>query len=153
MRFSQIGSVLVILASLGACASTPRERLSPDSPAYARSIVIEKVDAAVRAQRELAEATTEGAALRLRKQAALETDAVDIDYIGPPQPLLEEIAFRYGYRYVELGKAVDLAIVNLRVQNAPVQEVLHNVGYQIESNASVELDTQSKTLRLQYKKG
>ena len=153
MRFLPIEAVLITAVTLSACASKPPQGVRPDSPAYARSIVVEKVDAAVQAQRELAAATEEGIAQRLRKQAALETDAVDIDYIGPAQPLLEEIAFRYGYRYVETGKVVDLAIVNLRVQNAPVQEVLHNLAYQIDSSASVELDTQAKVLRLLYKKG
>jgi defect-in-organelle-trafficking protein DotD len=153
MRFLRIEAVLIAAVTLVACASKPPEGVRPDSQAYARSIVVEKVDAAVEAQRELAAATQEGAAQRLRKQSALETDAVDIDYIGPAQPLLEEIAFRYGYRYVETGKIRDLAPVNLRVQSAPVEEVLHNIAYQIDSNASVELDRQAKVLRLLYKKG
>jgi defect-in-organelle-trafficking protein DotD len=126
--------------------------MTPDSEAYARQVIVGKVDAAVQAQRDLAAATQEGQALLMRKQAALEVDEVDIDYIGEPQPLLEALAYRYGYKYVETGKHTDLATVNLRVQKQRVPEVLRDVGYQISVGADLMLDETAKILRLTYKK-
>ena len=138
-----------VSAVVGCAAnSTPS---GPDTEAFVRQVLVEKVDAAVLAQRELAAATSEGRQMLLRKQAALDEDEVDIDYVGKPQPLLESIAMRYGYRYVETGKRQDLKTVNLRVQRQPVIEVLRNLGNQIDRSADVVLEKDAKILRLIYK--
>jgi len=107
----------------------------------------------VQAQRDLAATTAEGQQQILRRQAALDADEVDIDYLGKPQPLLEAVAYRYGYKYVETGKRGDLKTVNIRVAKRPVVEVLRDVGYQIDSGADVVLDKDAKIIRLIYKKG
>jgi defect-in-organelle-trafficking protein DotD len=152
MKLSRGVSLLVLAAAAAGCASTPAPPMTPDSEAYARQVIVGKVDAAVQAQRDLAAATQEGQALLMRKQAALEVDEVDIDYIGEPQPLLEALAYRYGYKYVETGKHTELATVNLRVQKQRVPEVLRDVGYQISVGADLMLDESAKILRLTYKK-
>lgn len=137
------------------CASLKTGDAAPDTEAYARQIILEKVDSAVQAQRELAATTAEGQQQILRRQAALDDDEVDIDYLGKPQPLLEAIAYRYGYKYVETGKRADLKTVNIRAQKRGVVEVLRDVGYQIEGKggADVVLDKDAKIIRLVYKKG
>lgn len=137
------------------CAQLKTSDAAPDSEAYARQIILEKVDSAVQAQRELAATTAEGQQQILRRQAALNDDEVDIDYLGKPQPLLEAIAYRYGYKYVETGKRADLKTVNIRAQKRGVVEVLRDVGYQIEGKggADVVLDKDAKIIRLVYKKG
>jgi defect-in-organelle-trafficking protein DotD len=144
--------LLALVLSFGACASRPSPTVPPDSEAYARRIITEKVDEAVQAQRDLAAATQEGQAALVRKQAALAVDEVDVDYIGLPQPLLEAIAYRYGYRYVESGKRTELATVNLRVRKERVPEVLHDVARQIVDGADVVIDQNAKVLRLLYKR-
>ena len=137
---------------LGGCAAQrPVADSGPDSEAFARKLIVAKVDAAVQAQQELAAVTEEGRATTARKQVALETDTVDLDYVGKPQPLLESIAYRYGYRYVEAGKRADLAFVNVRVARQPVQELLRNISYQIDAGADVVLDKDAKIIRLVYK--
>ena len=138
------------VAALTGCAAQPAPA-GPDTEAFARQVLVDKVDAAVQAQRELAAATSEGRQMLLRKQAALDEDEVDIDYVGRPQPLLESIAMRYGYRYVETGKRQDLKVINVRVQRQPVLEVLKNLGNQIDRSADVVLEKDTKILRLVYK--
>jgi defect-in-organelle-trafficking protein DotD len=150
MRFTAAAAVVVLLTG---CAATPAVVVTPDSEAHARQIVVEKVDAAVQALRELAATTQEGREMVLRKQAALDSDEVDIDYAGKPQPLLESIAHRYGYKYIETGKRTELKTINLRVSRARVIEVLRDVGLQIDSGADVVLDKDTKVVRLIYKKG
>lgn len=142
-----------VAALLAGCAATPSVEVTPDSEAYARQIVVEKVDAAVQALRELAATTQEGREMVLRKQAALDSDEVDIDYAGKPQPLLESIAHRYGYKYIETGKRIELRTISLRVTRSHVIEVLRDVGLQIDSGADIVLDKDAKVVRLIYKKG
>ena len=151
MRATQLAAVVAVLFATG-CATKPESAVTPDSEAFARQIVLEKVDAAVQAQRDLAATTSEGRQLLIRRQAALDADEVDVDYLGKPQPLLEAFATRYGYKYVETGKRVDLKTVNIRAKKVAVVEVLRDVGYQIDGGADVVLDKEAKTLRLLYKK-
>jgi defect-in-organelle-trafficking protein DotD len=151
LKHSTVAAIVVAILAAG-CATKQTAEVTPDSEAYARQIILEKVDAAVSAQRELAETTAEGKQQILRRQAALDADEVDIDYLGKPQALLEAIAYRYGYKYVETGKHADLKTVNIRVQKRGVLEVLRDVGYQIDSGADVVLDKDAKIIRLIYKK-
>jgi len=145
---------LLLALSLAACSTTKDQaQLDADSEAYARTVLIEKVDSAVQAQRELAVATQEGQALLLRKQAAFDNDQVDLDYIGKPQPLLESLAYRYGYKYVETGRRAELKTVNLRVARKPALEVVRDISHQIDGGADVVLDKDAKIVRLVYKKG
>lgn len=145
--------LLALLVSISACASRPPPApVATDSEAYARRIITEKVNEAVQAQRELAAATQEGQAALVRKQAAFTVDEVDVDYIGQPQPLLEAIAYRYGYRYVESGKRTELATVNLRIRKERVPEVIADVARQVADGAEVVIDHNAKALRLLYKR-
>ncbi len=140
-----------VLMMAGCAVQKPAPDAGPDSEAYARKLIVSKVDAAVQAQQQLAAVTEEGRAAVARKQGALDTDTVDLDYVGKPQPLLESIAYRYGYRYVEAGKRADLAFVNVKVSRQPVQELLRNISYQIDGGADVVLDKDAKIIRLVYK--
>lgn len=142
----------VAVAMLAGCAAKPPVMVTEDSEAHARQIVVEKVDAAVQALRELAATSQEGKEMVLRKQAALDNDEVDIDYAGKPQPLIESIAHRYGYKYIETGKRTELKTINLRVTRAHVIEVLRDVGLQIDSGADLVLDKDAKVIRLIYKR-
>ena len=144
-------ATLMFVGMVGCAAHAP-DATSPDSAAYARKIIVEKVDTAVRSLQELAAVSQEGKEMVLRKQAALDKDEVDIDYNGKAQPLLESIANRYGYKYLEIGKRSDLKMINVRVERARVLDVLRTVGLQIDQGADVVLDRDAKVVRLIYKK-
>jgi len=122
-----------------------------DTEAFARRLIANKLAIAANAQREYVELVNEDKSVILRKQAAIETDEVDVDYIGKPQELLQIFAYRYGYRYIESGKRNELRTINVRVQNVSPIEVLRNIGYQVDTAADVVLDKNTKTLRLIYK--
>jgi defect-in-organelle-trafficking protein DotD len=144
---------VIVAVAVAGCARNPGVGAGADSPAHARKVIVDKVDAAVQALRDLAATTQEGKEMTLRKQAALDADEVDIDYAGKPQPLLESMAHRYGYRYLEAGKRAELKTINLRVNRARVIEVLRDVGLQIDNGADLVLDKDAKVIRLIYKKG
>lgn len=149
--FMKNGLVLVLAAAaLSGCATSPVPT-TKDTEAFASRLLAEKVAVAADAQREYAALVNEDRLALSRKQAAMETDEVDVDYIGKPQELLQTFAYRYGYRYIESGKRVDLRTINVRVQKAPPIEVLRNIGHQVDAAADVVLDKNDKTLRLIYK--
>ena len=146
-------SVVPAMLITGCATQQPSSEMSPDSQAYARKLIVEKVDSAVQSLRALALTTQEGKEMLARKQAALDEDEVDIDYAGKPQPLLESMAYRYGYKYIETGKRAELKTVNLRVERTRVIEVLRDVGLQVDKGADIVLDKDAKVIRLIYKKG
>lgn len=145
------GLVLALAAvALAGCATSPVPT-TQDTEAFASRLIADKVAVAADAQREYVALVNEDKSVLSRKQAAMETDEVDVDYIGKPQELLQTFAYRYGYRYIESGKRVDLRTINVRVQKTPPIEVLRNIGYQVDAAADVVLDKNAKTLRLIYK--
>ncbi len=137
-------------AALAGCATSPAPT-TKDTEAFASRLIADKVAVAADAQREYVALAKEDKLVLYRKQAALESDEADVDYIGKPQELLQTFAYRYGYRYIESGKRVELRTINVRVQQTPPVEVLRNIGYQLEPEAEVVLDKNTKTLRLIYK--
>jgi defect-in-organelle-trafficking protein DotD len=137
-------------AALVGCATSPVPT-GKDTEAFASRLIADKVAAAADAQREYIALGNEYKSVLFRKQAAIETDEVDVDYIGKPQELLQTFAYRYGYRYIESGKRIDLNTINVRMQKAPPIEVLRNISVQLSAVANIVLDKDAKTLRLIYK--
>lgn len=142
--------LLLVVGSLFGCASTPVP-VEEDTEAFASKVIADKVGVAADAQRDYAALVNEDRAVMLKKQAAFDADLIDVDYIGKPQELLQTLAHRYGYKYVESGKRNDLRTVNIRVRRTSPVEVMKNVGYQIDSMADVVLEKNAKVLRLNYK--
>lgn len=142
--------VLILLLGLTGCATTP-EPVEEDTEAFASKVISEKVGVAATAQRDYVALVNDDQEVKLKKQAAMASDLVNIDYIGKPQELLQTIAVRYGYRYIESGKWADLRTINIRVQKTSPIEVLRNIGYQIDAYADVVLEKNTKIIRLTYK--
>lgn len=149
IRLSVLAS-LVGLMTLGGCTA-PVKTTSADSEAFAARLIADKVAVAADAQERYVALVAEEQQIVARKQIALESDHVDVDYIGKPQELLQTFAYRYGYQYLEVGKRQDLRTINVRVQQTSPVEVLRSVGLQIDGGADVVLDKDARTLRLIYK--
>jgi defect-in-organelle-trafficking protein DotD len=145
--------VLFGLASLCGCATTLSSKHPSDSPELAD--LSARIDAhevvAAKAWRDYAALGSDDPGTREQRQALLSRDVVEVNYIGKPQALLQTFANRYGYRYVEVGKRIDLATVNVYVRNQTPIDVLRSVGQQIDQGADVDLDRDTKEVRLVYK--
>lgn len=147
-----LGWTIVVGLVVTGCASTrPVATTTEDTEAFAGRLIAEKVSVAADAQRDFVAMVAEDQDMTFRKQAALDTDAIDVDFIGAPQELLQTMAHRYGYRYIESGKRSDLRTINVRVLRASPVEVLRNIGHQVDAGAEVVLDVNEKVLRLVYK--
>lgn len=150
-RYSRFATVSLAMA-LAACASAPRPTpLAADSEAFASRLIAEKVGVAADAQRDFAQLQAEHHAELALRQAQIDADRIDIDYIGSPQELLQTVANRYGYRYVEIGKRTNLKPINVRFDDTAPMELLRTVGHQVNASADVVLDKPERTIRLVYK--
>lgn len=149
--FGNIGWAVVIATAITGCASTSQQPTTADTEAFASRMIADKVAVASNAQREYVALVNEDKAVLYRKQLSIDTDEVDVDYIGNAQELLQTFAYRYGYKYLETGKRANLRTINVRVQKISPVEVLKNIGQQVDNGADVVLDKGTKTLRLTYK--
>lgn len=153
MKFiSASGLTVMVLAAINSgCATHRQSTATPDTEAFASRVIAEKVSVAASAHQRYVALVAEDQSRLASKQATLESDFIDVDYIGKPQDLVQAIASRYGYRYYEEGRTSLLRVINIRVTKAMPIEVLQNVGRQIDAGADVELDKTSKTIKLIYK--
>jgi len=149
-KFKVISCAVTVVATLAGCA-TQMQPSTNDTEAFATRMIADKVAIAAEAQREYVALVREDMTVIDRKQTSIETDEVDVDYIGKPQELLQTFAYRYGYKYVETGKRMALRTINIKVLKVAPIEVLRNVGHQVDNSADVVLDKGAKTLRLIYK--
>ncbi len=143
--------LLACLVFLAGCATTSSHDQDVTHEVYANRLLADKMAVAADAQRDYAALVAEGQARVERKQEMLQLDLIDVDYIGMPQELLQTIAYRYGYRYVEVGHRAQLRAINVKVKNVSPTDVLRTIGQQIDRQADVVLSLPSRTIRLTYK--
>jgi defect-in-organelle-trafficking protein DotD len=121
------------------------------SESQSDKLIAEKVAEASKAQTEYSALLAEKHQQTLRKQASLETDIIDVDWLGNPNEFLAMMAERYGYRYIETGGRRKLRTVNVFKRKSAAVEVLRDVATQIHNGADVQLDMDQKVIRLVYK--
>ena len=134
-------------AALAACATSS---VSTDSR-MAESIIASQVSVAADAQREYAAIIAEDARISYQKNEEMNTDVIDVDYIGKPLPLLQGFSTRYGYNFIEIGKRRDLRIINVRMKSTNPEEVMRSIAHQINYAGDIVLDKNTRVIRLVYK--
>lgn len=76
-----------------------------------------------------------------------------IDWSGPVEPLLKQIAFSANYRLRVLGTAPAIpVIVTVYVKNVMLGDVLRDVGFQCGRRAVVVVFPDSRVIELRYAK-
>ena len=136
--------VVISTVFLGACAS--------NKSAYpTQNLIRDKASIAAEAQRDYAAAINQDAIAMSRKRSAIGNDEVDVDFIGKPEALLQDMAQRYGYTYAEEGKKYELRTINIRMERVLPIDVMRNVGNMVNDGADVVLNTVDKTIKLVYK--
>lgn len=150
MKTTPLYGALACALVMTGCASQPHATTA-DTEAYASAMIAEKVGVAAEAQREYVALVAEDKVITERKQISIDTDEVDVDYIGSPQELLQTFAYRYGYRYLESGAYRKIQHINVRMTKSSPTEILRNIGQQIDKSGDLVLDKNAKTLRLIYK--
>lgn len=77
-------------------------------------------------------------------------DKVKVDYIGKPQPLLNSLAIRYGYRFLQYGSERDLPTVNFTDYWSTPENIVVNLSAQLGDQAGISVDKQQKVITLVY---
>ena len=74
-----------------------------------------------------------------------------IDWNGPIQPIVQQIANATHYKLKVQGKAPSIpVIVSVNAKNKPMGDVLRNIGYQAGKKAKVVVFPSSHTIELRY---
>ena len=77
--------------------------------------------------------------------------AVTIDWIGPVETLAEALARRAEYRFVMAGApSVRPVMVSVTVRDTPLIEVLRDLGLQAGNAATLVVDANGRTVRLDW---
>lgn len=77
--------------------------------------------------------------------------AVTVNWVGPVEPLVKQLADRASYRMIQTGNTPETpVIVNVNVQHQPVIETLRDVGLQLGSRAELRVDAEQKVVELSY---
>ena len=137
---------LAIALMLGGCA-TP----VPQDEDFAAKLITEKAAIAAGAQRDYAALLAEDFSTVQKRWATFDTDTIDVDYIGDPKELVQSVASRYGMKFVENGKRLDLRPVNVRMKGVTPDALIRNLGNQMHAGADVILDRQAKMVIIEYK--
>ena len=74
-----------------------------------------------------------------------------INWTGPAEPLLKEIARATHYRLRVIGRPPVLpVIVSMNMHNQPIANILRNVMYQVVMKADIAVYPKSRTIELRY---
>jgi defect-in-organelle-trafficking protein DotD len=74
-----------------------------------------------------------------------------IEYTGPCEPLLEQIARTAGVRINKIGNPTATPIiVSVSAKSAPLSEIVQNIAYQIQSHARISFNSDSKVIEVIY---
>lgn len=75
-----------------------------------------------------------------------------IDWTGPIQPLVQQIAMAAGYRLRVIGSAPEIPIIiQLLEKNVPLAYILRDADYQAGTKADIVVYTSKRTIELRYR--
>ena len=74
-----------------------------------------------------------------------------VNWVGPVEPIGKTLADRAGYGFVVVGAPPPVpVVVSLDVENAPVIDILRNVGLQLGQRADIKVDGTRKVVEVHY---
>ncbi len=77
--------------------------------------------------------------------------AMTINWIGPAEPLLKQLADRASYSFITVGDKPPVPlVVNIDKENTPVIDIMRSAGLQLGLRADVKVDSIQKMVELHY---
>ena len=164
MPIRTIGLFCATLLLLGGCANNTRKPMPEENTASSTAIQHDPsgdqiAQAAVASSQSLETmAATEQAAFAPKAPIVAPDPAtydmgsnVSVDWSGPIESLLQQMAHISGYTYRAIGKPPAIPIlVDINARNEKVGTILRNASYQTDSRASVVVYPSRKLIELQY---
>jgi defect-in-organelle-trafficking protein DotD len=150
-------SIIAMLIPLAfcACTSTPPARNSLDSTDSSLSEASYAVSRSISSLSETAQAARPLPPLDPPPNPASYGMAglTSVDWSGPVEPLVKQIAKATNYRIVVLGRAPAIPIlVSVYDKNMMVADILRDVGFQCGRRATVVVFPESRVIELRYAK-
>lgn len=145
--------VSAMIFGLTACATNQEIRHSaaayPSTQSVLEIISIES-QKAMNATQQLSKYQESYNATLDYRQRQFDADQVMIDYIGKPNAVLNSIAIRYGFRYIEVGEATALPTVNFTKYWTTPENAVINIDAKLGDSAQIAVDKQQKVITLIY---
>jgi defect-in-organelle-trafficking protein DotD len=153
----KISLIIMVAVFTAACTHEPKFA-RPQVVAEPNSVDVMLADAADRATRALETlADIENTKTPVKSVATVPNApaelqrAVTFEWVGPPEPLVQELARKAGYTYNAIGDQPPLPLlVTLKVTNKPLINVLRDIGLQMGSRADLKVDGQMRTMEIHY---
>lgn len=77
-----------------------------------------------------------------------------VNWVGPVEPLLKQIAKKSGLKFVHYGqRTATPIIVSIDAEQMPLSTIIQDISYQAQSHAVVKVNGQKKLLELRYLNG
>jgi defect-in-organelle-trafficking protein DotD len=159
MKKKQIGIFLLAIL-LSACARIPNEQpASANYAPYADPAQVKLSESAAAISRSLISLAEIQQAVTppTKKIQSLDSSVygmsnlVSINWAGPIEPLIVQIAKSTGYSVRVFGRAPAIPVmVSLNAQNKTIGEVLTNAGYQAGDKADIIVFPKTHTIELRY---
>lgn len=74
-----------------------------------------------------------------------------IEYTGPCEPLLEQIARTADVKVIKIGNPTATPIiVSVSAKSSPLSEIVQNIAYQIQSHARISFNSERKVIEIIY---
>lgn len=156
MNFKQFGLIALVAGGLTACA-TPKPKQAYDLN-KAQNSLAEASYSVSRSVVDLAEVAQAAHPLPNLPPAPAPASygmggLTSVDWSGPIQPLVEQMAKAANYRVRVLGTAPAIPIlVTIYQKNAMLGDILRDAGYQTGRRASVTVYPESRVIELRYAK-
>ncbi|MEM6810933.1 MAG: DotD/TraH family lipoprotein [Pseudomonadota bacterium] len=147
---------LCVALVLPACAQmtqrSPQVVASPDKVSLMLAEAADKASNALEALAAVEQSRAPAIAVEPIHNAPSELKrAATINWIGPADTLLRKLADRASYTFISVGNKPPVPlVVNIDKENAPVIEILRDVGLQLGMRADVKVDSINRMVELHY---
>ena len=161
MRKTSISVILAGILLAGCGAAVDDTEVSPEGLEQIDSQIMEAVETSARANQAIAETEVATAAPQrpgpgasLPATVTLPPAAIQpvtVDWQGPVEPFLRDIAARAGYTFsVDGTPPTNAMLVNIRAFEEPLYGVVRRVGNQVHGYADIAFNPGARSIQIRY---
>lgn len=151
----KLASIITLFFAISGCATTPPPPNPLDSTESSLAEASYSVSRSISSLSETAQAAHPLPELQQPPSPASYDMAglTSVDWSGPVEPLVRQIAVAANYRLRVLGTAPAIPVmVTVYDKNMMLADILRDVGYQCGRRASIVIFPESRVIELQYAK-
>ncbi len=155
IRLKKSVTFLAVLLVMGACSpksENPQLVASPDKASILLADAADRASVALETLAAVEQSRTPQASVSPVADAPPELRrAVTVNWVGPAEPILRQMADRAGYAFQTLGvPPVTPLVVSVDVENTPVIDVMRSIGLQLGARSKVHVNGRTRTVELHY---